>query len=254
MDGRTLAYAPAFVILGRELHFGRTARALRVTQSAVSRQTRQIAGGHAGLVRIGYTRVSMVCAGGPAVRALRQEHPEVALDMQELGTNAQVKALLEGRIDIGLLHPPVPHEELEVAILGREPIVLAASLTHRHATDRALPLAVLADDPAILYPREVGPVLYDAIVGACRAAGFALHVVQQCTSWETAIDLAANGLGVAWVPKALVDRRVGEVVALDVADSLPMLDCAVVLRKRERGVAVRATAERVKQQVRAAAR
>lgn len=294
MDNRILGYARAFVAVGRELHFGRAALSLGLTQSAVSRQvaeleaavgfslvqrtTRQVAltaagqrlwtgfveglasiddalgqagdfaRGHKGVVRIGYTRVSMICRGGVAIQQLRNEVPDVLIEMHELGTNAQVEALAAQRIDIGLLHPPVPVEGLRIEPLGIEPIVITASPRHPRASD-TVALAELADEPMILYPRAVGPVLYDAITATCAAAGFSMQIVQHCTSWETAVDLAGSGLGLAWAPRALADRRSGQVATLSVSDALPELPCALAIRRGERSGAVHSLADRIARRV-----
>jgi hypothetical protein len=48
-------------------------------------------------------------------------------------------------------------------------------------------LAILKDDPFLLFPREIAPTLYDTIVDACRKAGFQPvigQVADRCNVWR----------------------------------------------------------------------
>lgn len=291
MDSRALSYSRAFVALGREMHFGRAAASLGLSQSALSRQiaelearvgfalvhrtTRQVkltaagsrlwqgvadglaqidqalaqarefARGNQGVIRIGYTRVSMICRGGVAIQSLRKEFPDIVIEMHELGTNAQVDALLADRIDIGLLHPPIAQAELKLDRLGDEALVIVAAPTHRLAARDALALAELAGDAMILYPREVGPKLFDEIIATCSVAGFTPEIVQHCTSWETAVDLAVHGLGIAWAPSVFAERRSADVAVLAVTDVLPSLPCAIATVRGRREASTRTLIDRI---------
>lgn len=208
-------------------------------------QAREFARGNQGVVRIGYTRVSMICRGGIAIQSLRKEFPEIVIEMHELGTNAQIDALLADRIDIGLLHPPIAPAEVKLDRLGDEALVVVAAPTHRLAARDTLALAELARDAMILYPREVGPALYDEIIAACSVAGFAPEIIQHCTSWETAVDLAAHGLGIAWAPRIFAERRSADVVVLAVSDALPWLPCAIATVRGRREASTRTLIDRI---------
>ncbi|NJN39653.1 MAG: LysR family transcriptional regulator, partial [Gammaproteobacteria bacterium] len=70
-----------------------------------------------------------------------------------------------------------------------------------------LPLAALADEPFILFPRKAGPSLYDLIVGSCQRAGFLPRIDQEAIQMQTIVSLVAAGMGVAVVPASLRHLR-----------------------------------------------
>jgi DNA-binding transcriptional LysR family regulator len=86
-----------------------------------------------------------------------------------------------------------------------EPMLAALPAGHALALDtRApLPLAGLAAEPFILYRRATGPGLYDAILIACRAAGFSPIVAQEAPRLPATLSLVAAGLGISVVPASM---------------------------------------------------
>ncbi len=79
-------------------------------------------------------------------------------------------------------------------------MVIALPASHPLARHRSLPLAMLADEPFILFPRLVGLSLYDDVVLACRKAGFELTVAQEAPQISSVVNLVAADLGVSIVP------------------------------------------------------
>ena len=47
-------------------------------------------------------------------------------------------------------------------------MMVAMPTGHAVAGDDEIDLTQLAEDPFILFPRSIGPTLYDTIIGACR--------------------------------------------------------------------------------------
>jgi len=52
----------------------------------------------------------------------------------------------------------------------------------------------LAHESFILFPRHLGPGLYDQIVSFCKQANFSPKVMQEAIQMQTIIDLSRNGL------------------------------------------------------------
>ncbi|MFP3549683.1 LysR substrate-binding domain-containing protein [Paraburkholderia sp. SIMBA_049] len=63
---------------------------------------------------------------------------------------------------------------------------------------RRVDLADLAGDPFIIFPRTIGPNLYDSIIGACRAAGFAPSISMESPQISSAANLVSAGLVSRW--------------------------------------------------------
>ena len=83
-------------------------------------------------------------------------------------------------------------------------MLAALPASHRLAArQRRLALAALAAEPFVLYRRPSGPGLYDAILAACREAGFSPVVAQEAPRLTATLSLVAAGLGVTLVPASL---------------------------------------------------
>ncbi len=147
------------------------------------------------------------------IRQFRDSHPRVSLVLEESGTGDLVDALQAERLDAAFIRSPVPDGEgIAVHELFEERMFAALPGDHPLAADghdTPLPLADLAAEPFVLYRRSSGPGLYDAIVGACHAAGFMPRMEQEAPRIVATLNLVAAGLGVTIVPESLCGMRLG---------------------------------------------
>ena len=120
-------------------------------------------------------------------------------------TSPQVEALEAGRIDVGLVRPPVGGELVKVIPLVEERLVVALPDSHPLAQLQVVPVSALADEPFVSFPRRIGAGLYDDIVAVCAAAGFSPKVVQEANEMQTIVSLVSAGIGVALVPESMQD-------------------------------------------------
>lgn len=122
--------------------------------------------------------------------------------MQDRSTPAQISALLDGRIDIGIVRMPIPYAELDGFALFRERLVAVTprSIPYRHRNG----LASLRDRPFILHPRSASETFYDHVSAVCQLAGFTPRIVQEASELFTILTWFARGLGVSLVPSCAV--------------------------------------------------
>jgi DNA-binding transcriptional LysR family regulator len=112
-----------------------------------------------------------------------------------------------------------------------EPLV--AALPEKRRWPARLPLARLAAEPFILFPRHAGAGLYDLIVGLCARAGFTPRIEQEAIQMPTIVSLVAAGLGVALVPSSLMHMRRTGVVYRPLVEPGPPVELGVVWRDAE---------------------
>ncbi|MCA6123676.1 LysR family transcriptional regulator [Bradyrhizobium sp. WSM 1704] len=167
--------------------------------------TQRAAAGLTGSLRIGFVATAVRHIVPNLIANFRETHPEVALELMEAPTARQAAALLDDRLDLGIVALPLPAgTEQHIATRTVLRSELVAALPARHDLARQpqapLPLAALAREPWILFPASEGPGLHDRVIRACAAAGFAPQVAQRAVQMETIVGLVAAGLGVALVP------------------------------------------------------
>jgi DNA-binding transcriptional LysR family regulator len=122
------------------------------------------------------------------------------VETKTLSIPAQLAALVDGQLDVGFVRPPVSDHALMSEVVIREALVLALPPKHRLASRSRLPLSALRNELFILPPRDVVPVFHDAVLKACRAAGFIPHAPHEADYLHMVLGLVAAGVGVALVP------------------------------------------------------
>jgi DNA-binding transcriptional LysR family regulator len=183
------------------------AQAERATEAA-----RRAAEGLTGILRVTFVPTLAHDVLPRLLRAFRQDHPRVHLDLSEAPTGPQGVALRNDLADVGLLVPPVANSSgLIVEPVLHQELFAAIPTGHRLAARKAVRLADLRDEQWILSPPLQAPGFHSLIVTACGKAGFAPNVMQQAVQVDTILGLIAGGLGVCLVPGPLVYPRDGVV-------------------------------------------
>ncbi|HZR38916.1 MAG TPA: LysR family transcriptional regulator [Ktedonobacteraceae bacterium] len=168
---------------------------------------RQAGRGEIGKLTIGFVGSATYEALPSIIRNFQARCPDVELILRELTTTQQVRALHDKRIHIGILRPPINDDTLVLETLIKEPIVLALPENHPLSRQSSLTVEALAHEHFILFPRHLGPGLYDQIIGLCQQGGFSPQVTQEAIQMQTILGLVATGLGIALIPASAQHLR-----------------------------------------------
>jgi DNA-binding transcriptional LysR family regulator len=206
------------------------ARRLLEEAEALAPAVQAAAAGLAGQMRLAF--VSSV-AYGPLpgwLSGFRASYPEVALTLREATLDVQLELFAAGEIDAGfVLHAPgaVPPGFDSLCVID-EPLVMA--LPEGHAALRAarpppasarasasasagaagvprLRWRDIARESLVIFPRQIAPSLFDALVSAYHASGHTMRIAQQAIQMQTIVNLVSGGMGVAWVPHSLMQLQ-----------------------------------------------
>ena len=174
-------------------------------------------------------------AAGPAdtpifveiLRAFAQRHPQIRIVLRNMGSAEQARAISEGRLHVGFVALPIDEPDLATETVLRRPIVIALPANHPLALRARVPLDALAKEPHIMFARRMGPRLFDAVLAACREAGFNMHIAHEVDNLSTACALVAAGLGVCFVPAGIPERE--EIVLRPLQPALPHVDSQLAI-------------------------
>lgn len=138
--------------------------------------------------------------------AFHAQHPMVEIALSEADTDLLVGALRAGQLDAAIISiGSTAPSGLELDVIADQPIVAAVSHDHELADRDVVALADLRGQPLISLPRGTG--LRARLDEASAAAGLALHIGFEASAPETLADLAARGLGVAFLPGPFAEFR-----------------------------------------------
>ncbi len=167
--------------------------------------------GAVGRLRLGF--VSTV-GFGPLpgwLRGFRLAEPGVQVVLREATTDVQLQALTRGEADAGfVLHAPGVAAGLEPwsrLSVGCEPLVLAMPEGAPLTTMRRLRVAELLAQPLVIFPRVIAPSLYDAVLGYYHRHGVSPAIAQEAIQMQTIVNLVSAGLGLAWVPRSMMQLQ-----------------------------------------------
>ena len=181
------------------------ARDLLARASALPVFARASADGEAGRLRLAFVSTAGFDVLPRWVRAFREQHPKVQLELIEATGDVQLEAIVRGEIDAGfILHSPgFAPPGLACQLIARESLVVAVPGQSALAARNTLTLKDLFDQPLVIFPRRILPSLHDAIFAMYHAAGYLPRVAQEAIQMQTIVNLVSAGIGVAWVPDSV---------------------------------------------------
>lgn len=200
---------------------------LKAVDEAVARVGR-FASGVEGVLRVGLTGSASYRQLPALARLVKTEMPEVMLEVHtEMLTPAQERGLVERRLDVGVLRPPIRQEGIAHRALAEEPLVLTVPEEHWLSEAETVRVEQLRHENFVMYAATLGSVVNDAVVRSCVAAGFHPHCAYEVTETSAALALVAAGLGVAVLPDSIRSAPREGVLCKPLEDAFPVrLDLA----------------------------
>lgn len=197
--------------------------------------------GETGRIRVGFAGATYFQPIVPGiVRAFRERFPGVVLSPEQSNTPHLVAGLKTGDIDIAFVRPPVGDDSgLGIDLLIEEPMLAVLPARHRLAGTAAVPLAALAGETFILFPRAIGPGLHDGIIAACRRAGFTPLLGQEAPQIPAIVPMVAAGFGVSIVPASIGQIHSDGAVYLNLEGAPRRAAISLAYRRDDHSVAVR---------------
>ena len=174
---------------------GRGRRLLREAAAMVALSQRA-ARGEAGLLRIGFGIASILGLLPDVLLRFRRAYPRVQLQLRDMSTPDQIRALVDGDIDIGFVRRPVSDERLVMRPVLDERLV--AALGPRSPWDARLGLRSVAAEPFIIIARARSASFYDHVLSVCAATGFAPASCRRPTSCSRCCRSCAPASACRW--------------------------------------------------------
>jgi DNA-binding transcriptional LysR family regulator len=165
-----------------------------------ARIARRASQGEIGQLFVGCTPWADFTSGPQVIRGFGKRHPHVEVELHSLSSAEQIAALEDGRLDAGILRPPVHSQALLTEPLLAERLVVAFPRGHRFAAYRRVPWAELSHEAYVLLSRRRAPSFDGLVSRACAEAGLTLSVRYEVDHPQAVLALVTAGLGVSLAP------------------------------------------------------
>jgi DNA-binding transcriptional LysR family regulator len=138
------------------------------------------------------------------IRRYRDRNPEVEVTLNEMTTVEQIKALKDGRIDVGFGRLKSEDTSIRRILLREERMVVALFPGHRlAASNEGVRLVDLIHESILLYPKAPRPSFADQVLAAFNNANLTPESVVEVRELQIAMGLVAAGQGIAIVPESV---------------------------------------------------
>ncbi|WP_127903653.1 LysR family transcriptional regulator [Solirhodobacter olei] len=164
----------------------------------------EIRGMKLGTLRLGLPPIGSSILFAPVLAAYREQYPDIDIQLVEYGSTRLEEVLRAGDLDLAGSLLPVS-AEFDWQEVRREPLVALLTETHPLAGGAPIGIDALKDLPFILF--EGGFALNRIVLEACRRRGFEPQVAVRSSQVDFIVELAAAGLGVAFLPRMIADEQ-----------------------------------------------
>ncbi|SNS98454.1 transcriptional regulator, LysR family [Noviherbaspirillum humi] len=223
------------------------ARRILQQAGALGDIVRRAASGESGLLSLSFVSSADYSVLPPLLRDFRERYRQVRIELREATTDVQLDDLMQGRIDAGLLIPPLPdrmREQLDYVTVLSEPLILAAPQGLKGARGRgAVSLKAAADLPLVIFPRRIAPAFHDAILACFHDAGLTPRIGQEAIQMQTIVGLVSAGMGIALVPQSVSNLKRPGVEYRPLAERTPVIETGLAWRRDNDSPVLRAFLE-----------
>lgn len=173
------------------------ARVLVMDAAALESFGQHLVRGSPGRLRIGFGIAAISDLLPKAIIAFRRAYPDVILEMQDLGSQQQLDAVLDGSLDLGFVRMPISNVRIESTNVLREGMMIVVPADR---FPKRVSLRSLRDEPFVLIARSTSETFQKHALNLCLTAGFSANVVQEAKELITVLNLVRAGLGVSLLP------------------------------------------------------
>jgi DNA-binding transcriptional LysR family regulator len=188
-----------------ELLFGYAQRMLALRVEAVQ-GLQQFLGQIAGALTVGASTIPGEYVLPPLIGAFREKFPRVSIALQISDTRGIVEAVLDGRVELGLVGARPDQRALQAVELMPDELVVVVPPGHAWVGRQVVTVEELKSEPLIV--REPGSGSRDAMERALEHAGLGLdtlRVIAEIGSTSAIKQAVKAGVGVSIMSRRAVD-------------------------------------------------
>ncbi|MGE0675099.1 MAG: LysR family substrate-binding domain-containing protein, partial [Methylibium sp.] len=155
--------------------------------------------GRSGFLLIGAIQSAITDLLPAVMDGMKQSFPALSLSVVEIDSCSAEDALLAGEIDLAFARLDADRGDIRVLPIQRDRVCVALPQGHELAVADAVPLAALATEDMVWFPRSLSPNYFDSLIAACRAAGFSPRIRHEVRGLASQLAFVSCRQGAALV-------------------------------------------------------
>ena len=178
---------------------------LQEEMDAVLAQTRDVAAGRRGVVRLACIPSFASSRLPDAISAFRQQHPHITFSLKDANWTRVVAMVRSGEVDFGVADLTAAEPDLEFLPVMEDRMQVIYPATHPIATMKKVTLAALAQYPMVMMDPDTSA--RHTIDGAFASAGCYPTRACEVMYMATAVAMVRAGLGFTILPASAIEWR-----------------------------------------------
>jgi len=165
------------------------------------------------------------------IRRFRDQNPTVELSLHEMSTMDQIRALKDGRIDVGFGRIRLEDTNIRRVILREEQMIVALPEGHPLSFGKSvLALRDLVQETLIIFPKAPRPSYADQVLAAFHDRALKPRRIYEVRELQIALGLVAAGEGISIVPSSVNGLKRDDVSYKELDD--PTLVSPIIMSMR----------------------
>lgn len=200
-------------------------------------------------IRIGFVSSLLFGLLPRIIYLYRQKHPYLKIELIEMGTQTQVEALKDGRIDAGFGRLRISDPAIKRVLLRNEKLVVATHASHpfNQYKTQGVHLADLVDQNILLYPSTAKPNFSTHVLSIFSEHGLEPQKLTETREIQLALGLVAAGEGVCIVPESTNSIQLAQLNYLPLIDPNALSSIFITIRNMEDSSYIYALFETIRQ-------
>lgn len=173
-----------------------------------------------GVLNVGFIPTIAPFVAPQIMMRFRRELPQARLSVYEDLTDALVRDLTDGKLDVAVTSVPIHHRLIRVEELLSEPLLAASSKKNDLIARETIRVKELDDFPFVALSEM--HCLGEQVQSFCYQRHLELNIVCRATQLTTVYNCVAAGLGISLVPRSLaLSDKSRQVVYRELSDAAP---------------------------------
>jgi DNA-binding transcriptional LysR family regulator len=189
--------------------------------------------GQTGRLRVAYSPSDGYETAPTLIGAMRDRYPGVEITTEVLPTPDIVRAVRDGRADVGVARTPQAGEDIRLRTVRLESLGALVPADHPLAARREVELAAVAEHPILMHPRSANPGQFDLVRELFARAGLEPRFVEPPVAFDPTQRMIRDGRAIGLVGASSASAPAAGLRWVRLADSQVKFAIDLVLRDGE---------------------